>query len=295
MWGLEKLKGNQAAQLGLLSAGAAMLDPRGTDGNTGAALNKAVRSGLNTYVPMMQWQQDKKDRKSDRDWKKQQDMIRNVLEERQFKMRKKTFEAETEHRAAQMSMQQAKFGMAQQQFQQQQEMNTLKTDIMSEYLKVIDPANKQAPVQSQWGAQGAGAQARAQMRNPGKGATNAAQLSAYGDYAAGKKAPTSQFEGMDPYVQQTLGDMVGIPGMTAQGKDRAEMQMFVKKEAIKNNIDMDKVQIKQSPLGLDYFIIDKKTGKPIGKVNPQMGFTPNPEMARKKSTKGGKDYTDYFK
>ena len=111
MWGLEKLKGNQAAQLGLLSAGAAMLDPRGTDGNTGAALNKGVRAGLGTYIPMMQWQQNKKDRKSDRDWKKQQAMIRNVLEERQFKLRQKTFEAETANREANTNIKQAQFGL----------------------------------------------------------------------------------------------------------------------------------------------------------------------------------------
>ena len=65
MWGLED---NQAAQLGLLSAGAAMLDPRGTGGNVGASVNKSVQAGLGTYIPMMQWQERRDDRKTDRDW-----------------------------------------------------------------------------------------------------------------------------------------------------------------------------------------------------------------------------------
>ena len=41
---------------GLISAGAAMMDPRGTYGSFGAGLNRGVTAGLNTYGPWKQWQ-----------------------------------------------------------------------------------------------------------------------------------------------------------------------------------------------------------------------------------------------
>ena len=148
MWGLED---NQAAQLGLISMGAAMLDPRGTGGNTGAALNKGVQAGLNTYVPMMQWQQNKKDRKEDKDYRKSQDMIQNVLAERQFKLRKATTESELDNREQSMNLQRARFGMEQAKYntaleQYQQQMQFGKT--MAEYMTKGKPteASKQPPI-----------------------------------------------------------------------------------------------------------------------------------------------------
>ena len=42
--------------LALLSAGAGMLDPRGTYGSAGAGINKGIRQGLGTYLPMAQFQ-----------------------------------------------------------------------------------------------------------------------------------------------------------------------------------------------------------------------------------------------
>ena len=43
--------------MSLLSAGAGMLDPRGTYGNFGASFNRGVRQGMATYGPMWQQQQ----------------------------------------------------------------------------------------------------------------------------------------------------------------------------------------------------------------------------------------------
>lgn len=43
--------------MALLSAGAGMVDPRGTWGSFGASANRGVQQGLNTYVPLAQWQQ----------------------------------------------------------------------------------------------------------------------------------------------------------------------------------------------------------------------------------------------
>lgn len=106
-----KLNNNQPAQLGLLSAGAAMLDPRGTNGNIGSSINKSVQAGLGTYVPLMQWQQNKKDRKEDRDWRKQQDTIQNVLQERTYKMRKQALEGEAENREVNTNIRRAQFGL----------------------------------------------------------------------------------------------------------------------------------------------------------------------------------------
>ena len=44
---------------GLISAGAAMMDPRATYGNFGASLNRGIQQGLATYAPLkqMQWNQ----------------------------------------------------------------------------------------------------------------------------------------------------------------------------------------------------------------------------------------------
>jgi len=41
---------------GLISAGAAMMDPRGTYGNFGSALNNGLRQGLATYAPLKDYQ-----------------------------------------------------------------------------------------------------------------------------------------------------------------------------------------------------------------------------------------------
>ena len=108
------LKDNMPMQFGLLAGGAAMLDPRGTQGKVGSAINKGMQAGLGTMIPLMQWQQNKKDRKEDRDWNKEQDMIRNVLAERQFKMRSEALESESENRAERTNLARAQYGLAKQ-------------------------------------------------------------------------------------------------------------------------------------------------------------------------------------
>lgn len=105
------MKMDMPMQFGLLAGGAAMLDPRGTGGNTGSAINKGMQAGLGTMLPLMQWQQNKKDRKEDRDWNKSQDMIRNVLAERQFKMRKDALEGEAENRDARTNIARSQYNL----------------------------------------------------------------------------------------------------------------------------------------------------------------------------------------
>ena len=143
-----KLDNNQPAQLGLLSAGAAMLDPRGTNGNIGSSINKSVQAGLGTYVPLMQWQQNKKDRKEDRDWRKQQDTIQNVLQERTYKMRKQALEGEAENREVNTNIRRAQFGLQQQQAQRDIERLQSQSAALSQWMlgKKANPAfSKQAP------------------------------------------------------------------------------------------------------------------------------------------------------
>ena len=54
----------QALSMAGLQMGAGMLDPRGTGGSFGAALNKGVQQGMGAYVPMMMFAQQSAERKA---------------------------------------------------------------------------------------------------------------------------------------------------------------------------------------------------------------------------------------
>ena len=268
MWGLEKLEGNEAAQLGLLSAGAAMLDPRGTRGEIGASINKSVQAGLGTYIPMMQWNQNKKDRKEDRDWNKNQDVIRNTLAERQFKLRKATAEAELDNRTQSMDLQRARFGMAQKQFQQSQDMYNMRKEYYGEMMNPEPAAQFQQP--------GASAAARAQMRKPGEmsAPSNKDQLSALKGYTDNKFGQPAGPKGMSAYDTIGLGQFMGDPGMEQRGKDMASVQVHLEKALVDQGIKMSEVGVRGDPLGVGYIIYSKKTGLPIGSVGMDMEFQP---------------------
>jgi hypothetical protein len=145
MWDLEN---NQAAQLGLLSAGAAMF---GSSRSGGDRINRSVQTGLNTYVPMMQWQQNKKDRKTDRDWNKQQDVIRNVLQERQFKMRSEAIDSEMENREARTNIARAQFGLAQTKMQNDLDMLEAQNKAMSQLYTAKSQGMPNPAAQGQFG------------------------------------------------------------------------------------------------------------------------------------------------
>ena len=55
--------------------GAAMADPRGTYGSAGASMSNAMRAGMGAYLPMMQWQQQRADKKDEKDYRKSRDRI----------------------------------------------------------------------------------------------------------------------------------------------------------------------------------------------------------------------------
>jgi hypothetical protein len=99
----------------------------------------------------MQWQQNKKDRKEDRDWSKQQDMIKNVLQERQFKMRKEAFEGEAENREARTNIAQAQFGLARKQYEQGIVQLQAKNEAMSQLWKAKAQGMPNPAAQGQFG------------------------------------------------------------------------------------------------------------------------------------------------
>ena len=104
--------------MALMSAGTAMLDSRGTNGQFGASLNKGMQAGLGTYVPMMMWQENQKTKKEDRDWSKEQDNIRNTQSDRRFQLAQETFEAESKNREERTNIARGQFGIAQQKLDQ---------------------------------------------------------------------------------------------------------------------------------------------------------------------------------
>jgi hypothetical protein len=201
MWDLEN---NQAATLGLMSAGASMF---GSSRSSGDRLNRAVQTGINTYTPMMQWQENKKDRKEDRDWKKNQDVIRNVLQERQFKLRKATAESELDNREQALNLQRARFGIeekkyntALEQYQNQMQFGQQ----MAEYMTEGKPtaAAGQPPMKM-----GPGGQPYGEMPQRAPLTANEEKLMKYQFMASGgKKSAMDQLGGgggiMDPTSEQ---------------------------------------------------------------------------------------------
>lgn len=294
MWDLEN---DKAMQMGLLSAGAAMLAP----GRKGSAVSRGVNAGVNTYIPMMQWQERRADRKEDRNWGKEQDIIRNVLQERQFKMRQTALEGEAENRDANTNIRRASLRMQQTQFQQSQEMQALRMKYMGQVMGDGQaPAGQyntgQGPLvgkvpQSRMGPR---VQAQSQFSAPGAPQVDTSALTGPTDVNSvmrGGQPPQGQFGGMDPYDQQNIAKMIGLPGMQAQGEDRAEMAQFIKKELFKYNIDMSKVGIRGDSMGMGYIIYNKADGKALGSVSgPEMTFTPAEGVKQKGGTISYEDW-----
>jgi hypothetical protein len=291
MWGLEKLEGNQAAQLGLLSAGAAMLDPRGTGGNTGAAFNKGIRAGMNTYIPMMQWQQNKKDRKEDRNWNKEQDVIRNVLQERQFKQRKAALESETENRSERTDIARAQLGMQQKQFEQSQAAYKMKMDMYSQFMGGGEPAGPQTTNYGPrtdavpQGKMGPRTQPQGQFQVPDMPPTDTSALTGPTEVGPSMFQTPGKGGGQKPmsgYDKQNMGQFLGMPGLASQGKDETDLAAFMQKEVFKHGIDMSKAGVRGDPIGVGYIVYDKQTGHALGKFGADMKFKPAPDAPKGK-------------
>jgi hypothetical protein len=94
--------------LAILSGSAALMDPRGTYGSAGAALNQGLQAGFGTYLPMMQWQQEAQAKKAQEDYQRQQDTFKNELATKQFDLSQQKLENMTQFQASQLDLAKAR-------------------------------------------------------------------------------------------------------------------------------------------------------------------------------------------
>lgn len=299
-----------ALAMAMMSGGAAMMDPRGTYGSAGAALNQGFQAGMGSYMPMMQFAQKAAERKEEKDYRKKRDRMTD-----RFRKNQETLQAAT------MELREKQLGISQQNANTNAGMKALQGQLMQFQ---IDQAKTQQKMMEQFMPKpNKVSELRAQDTGMGPLKTNVPQqfgprvetppqqpgmqemtsLSQFNPLMAQQQQagaaaasipqtvapPAPQAAPMSGYDMMNLGGYLDMPGMQQQGKDMSEIQKFATKEAMKLGMKANEVGVRGDPLGLGYIIYKKGDGSPIGKIGPDMNFIPAPGQS------GVISAEDYFK
>lgn len=108
------------ANMALISAGAGMMDPTGTYGNAGAAINRGIQQGMKTYLPLAQFQAREKEAATRRKDLKEQNQFRNNLLEKQLNQAEKYQDATTQYRTDTINLERTKMERELKRLEQQQ-------------------------------------------------------------------------------------------------------------------------------------------------------------------------------
>lgn len=140
----------QAIMMGMMSAGAAMMDPRGTFGSAGASINRGLNAGLGTALPMMQWMQRTNEKEDDKKYQRKQDRIANRFRQNQQVLQEMQLKANENYRKASLDMQGRQVGLAEAKYKsdlaRQQAGASAYAQFMDDYTKgVPNPAFAAAP------------------------------------------------------------------------------------------------------------------------------------------------------
>ena len=133
------------AMLGLIAGGAAMMDPRGTYGSSGAAINKGIQAGLRSYLPLAQFQARKKEAATRRKDVKAQNQFRNTLLERQMELSESSAEATAESRERTYNLQKAQFGLEQDKYQAELDRLKSQNKMLSQWIDPPVPTGVSGP------------------------------------------------------------------------------------------------------------------------------------------------------
>lgn len=127
--------------LALLSAGAGMMDSRGTYGGAGAQFNKGVQQGLNTYMPAMQFQKRREERQKNREMQQKQWDVQNRFAKNretfaaaQYQMQADKMAQDQKNWEEQMAISREQFGIVKQQWERDQAMHDAKMSALQNLL-----------------------------------------------------------------------------------------------------------------------------------------------------------------
>ena len=282
----------QAMWMGLLSAGAGMLDPRGTYGSTGASINRGLQQGLGTYIPMAQWMQKSNLQKEDRDYRKERDEVMDRFRQTRQDLMQTEIDQRSQAnklRERQVDIQESQFQMERDAYERQQELikqfmpNQTVADVKrtGQYpgIRSKEDAFVQGAVPGQFGGipneMMPGPQPQPQSQ-PVPAPSPAQPQSMFG-------APA----GMTPFQMMMLGDYGNMPALSAVGQwqmDRAAKQADLAAKG-------PKYTIRQDPFGMSTQVYQENPGtapRPIMQYNAQGQGKP--------ITQPGSviDYQDYF-
>lgn len=280
----------QALAMALLTGGAQMMNPVGTFGNAGAQFSRGVQQGMGTFMPMMQFYQQSNLAKEDRDYKKSRDKTMDRFRKNQesaqairLDMAQQQLDISRENADSMRGLR----SLQEQQLQMQIDLANQRKEFMSQFMpgpKTLADANAGAgegmkPIMQY----GGGDQLEMLEQRAGAGLPQLGQVPMPGVQPQVMSAPQapqprSQFQSMDPYTKQTLGGYFDLPGVTAQGKDEAEIEKYKTKKLIDKGLEDGELTKVTDPLGLGYIVVHKKTMQPIGKYDASMNFTPNPNV-----------------
>lgn len=281
---MDMMDPKMAMYMSLLQAGAAASDPRGTYGSGGAAINNALRAGMGTYLPLMQWQQQRADKKDEKDYRKNRDKIMD-----RFRKDTQSFQAaqlELSQFNADSSRMNAESMVSIRDLQRQQlareiEKDKMMQEMISQYMPTPNKLSEvraadtgmgplKSKVPQQFGP-------RAEPQQPGM--IEMSNLSQYnpnpiaGMQQQANTAAASIPQSVPPpppqmsgYDMMNVGGYLDLPGMEQQGKDMAGMNVFLAKEAAKMGMKAGDLDTIPNPLGLETIVINKKTKQPVGMI-----------------------------
>lgn len=280
----------QAMWMSLLSAGAGMMDPRGTYGHAGASMNRAFKQGLGTYMPMVQWMQKSNLAKEDRDYRKQRDKamdrFRKNAESAQA-VRLDLMQQGRDLDAERLDLARTSAATRDALLNQQLRISKGQYDMQQELIRQFMGPGKVSDL---------GPRQRGPVAQPGdvyvppvKGLPpNYGGMQMYetpgmrpmpGEPQARPQARPQAQGGMasHPFQMMLMGDVSGMDAFTEMGKHQLARQGHIQDKMADLGLQADEYEIRQSPFGLNAMILNKRTKKPVymidtyGNVNPAPG------------------------